>query len=82
MQLQQAINLQIDESILTGETEPSHKFYMKIDDRSCQMADRKNMAYMGTITINGRGKGIVIATSTSTQLGRIWAAVTSMSEQR
>jgi Ca2+-transporting ATPase len=82
LRLSDTISLQIDESILTGETEPSHKFHTKIDEPDCQLAERKNMAHMGTSVVNGRGKGIVVATGTDTQLGRIWAAVTSMGEQR
>lgn len=84
LRLSDAISLQIDESILTGEPEPSHKFHMKIDSDVGQVAvaDRKNMAHMGTSVVNGRGKGVVVATGTDTELGHIWEMVTSMAVQR
>ena len=77
-----AISLQLEESILTGEIEPKHKVHTRIADRDCQLAKRKNLVFMGTKVVHGKGKGVVIATGSATELGRIWGSVIRMDETR
>ncbi|AGA90611.1 P-type ATPase, translocating [Thioflavicoccus mobilis 8321] len=66
--------LQVDESALTGESLPVEK-----DTAPCPvntvLADRRNMSYSGTLVTRGQGLGVVIATGTMTELGRISALV-------
>jgi magnesium-transporting ATPase (P-type) len=62
--------LQVDESLLTGESEPTTKQTAPVDEELLA-ADRTDMAHMGSAVASGRGRGIVVATADATQLGRI-----------
>ncbi|OGI05254.1 MAG: hypothetical protein A2104_09585 [Candidatus Melainabacteria bacterium GWF2_32_7] len=63
--------LEIDESMFTGESLPVHKQFEVINKDNVPVADQKNMAFMGTVITNGRGKGVVVRTGERTELGRI-----------
>jgi Ca2+-transporting ATPase len=69
--LLEAINLQIEEAALTGESVPVEKHIepLPIDDLS--VGDRKNMVYAGTAATYGRGKALVVATGMQTEFGKI-----------
>jgi len=67
----EAVHLSIDESALTGESMPVSKHALIIDVVSTPLADRKNMAYMGTLVTGGSGKAIVIGTGMETEIGRL-----------
>ncbi|MFO9557216.1 cation-transporting P-type ATPase [Legionella pneumophila serogroup 1] len=62
--------LTVQEAILTGESNPVEKH---IDSVPCDtvLGDRTCMAFSGTLVTNGQGKGIVVATGSSTQIGHI-----------
>ena len=64
-------NLKIEESSLTGETEPSLKEADIICKKDIPLGDMKNMAFMASITVNGHGKAIVIDTGMNTKVGQI-----------
>ncbi|OBQ52725.1 cation-translocating P-type ATPase [Halodesulfovibrio spirochaetisodalis] len=63
--------LRIDESMLTGESLPSGKCSHLIEEDDLSPGDQRNMAFMGTIVVNGRGKGVVTDIGLHTMLGGI-----------
>ncbi len=63
-------SLRIDESILTGESVPAEKSLAAVS-LVAPLGDRTSMAYSGTLVAAGQGAGIVVATGTATELGRI-----------
>ncbi len=62
--------LQVDESLLTGESVPVLKQVAPVPPET-PLADRVNMVYSGSIISSGRGRGYVVATGTQTELGKI-----------
>ena len=64
-------DMKVQESILTGESEPVEKNSQIIEQDKVSLGDRINMAYMGTTIISGRGKGIVVATGMDSEMGEI-----------
>ena len=63
-------NLQTDESSLTGESIPVDKVTEVIDEAT-PLAERRNMAYAGTVIISGQGIGLVVAIAEATATGHI-----------
>lgn len=63
-------NLLVDESILTGESEPAIKTEEKIK-RAENTFEAKNILFSGTAIVSGKAKGVVISTGKNTEIGRI-----------
>ncbi|MFA6423531.1 MAG: HAD-IC family P-type ATPase [Patescibacteria group bacterium] len=68
-------DLTVDESSLTGESEPVVKKEVIIPPNTL-LSDRVNMLYAGTMIISGRGAGVVVETGDSTEFGHIAQEVT------
>lgn len=67
--------LEVDESLLTGESVPVAKDADAALDEDSALSERANMAFAGTIATRGRQSGVVVQTGLSTQLGKIAASV-------
>ncbi len=78
----EAWNLRINEAILTGEWTASEKTPSSLTDPALPLADRENMAYMGSTIEEGNGKGIVIATGSGTELGNIAQLVSTAKDEQ
>lgn len=63
-------NLRIDESSLTGESLNAEKSMLPCNEKAA-IGDRNCMAYSGTLLTYGQGRGIVVATGDSTEIGKI-----------
>ncbi len=73
-------SLKVEEAALTGESVPVNKTDDKIDGTDIPLGDRKNMVYMGSVVVYGRGKAIVCATGMDTEMGKIADALANAEE--
>ncbi len=71
LRLLEAVNLQIEEAALTGESQPVSKNAAMKLEKNIPLGDRRNTAFMGTLVTYGRGRGVVVGTGMRSQLGLI-----------
>lgn len=71
LRLVKTIELRVEEAMLTGESVPVEKKTHALEEQNLTPGDQKNMAFMGTIVVSGRAKGVVVETGKTTLLGRI-----------
>ncbi len=69
--LTQSLMLQIDESILTGESFPVAKDSSRIISSNSVIGDRLNSVFSGTSVTRGRGQAIIVGTGMKTEFGKI-----------
>ncbi|KAL3232831.1 Calcium-transporting ATPase 1 [Nakaseomyces bracarensis] len=86
----ECVDLTIDESNLTGETEPVHKSPKAISRESFNdqpnsivpVAERTNIAYMGTLVKEGNGRGIVVGTGRETSFGTVFEMMSNIEKPK
>ena len=72
LRLFESVNLQIEESALTGESVPSSKDSKAVLPLGqTALGDMSNMAFMSTLVTYGRGEGVVTSTAMETEIGKI-----------
>jgi magnesium-transporting ATPase (P-type) len=71
LRLEDAQGLEVDESLLTGESLPVLKDSAWLGAADTPAADRLNMAYAGSAVYRGRSRGIVVATGKATVIGQL-----------
>ena len=67
----QESGIEIDESLLTGESTAVGKREDEQFEKNTSVADRKNMAFAGTLVTRGRARGVVVGTGFNTEIGRL-----------
>lgn len=81
----ESASMKIEEAALTGESVPVEKHAGVIslaegtDD--VPLGDRKNMCYMGSTVVYGRGRAVVVGTGMNTEMGKIASALTSAKKE-
>ena len=76
-------SLKIEEAALTGESVPVDKVINALnlgDEKDISLGDRKNMVYMGSTVVYGRGSAVITATGMDTEMGKIADAITQAQE--
>ena len=63
--------MQTNEAALTGESVPVEKDTAPLEKEDVGIGDRKNMGLWAPQSLQGRGRGVVVATGMSTELGKI-----------
>uniref|UniRef100_H3GAX1 P-type Ca(2+) transporter n=1 Tax=Phytophthora ramorum TaxID=164328 RepID=H3GAX1_PHYRM len=81
--LVEAVELEVDESNLTGENAPVAKITGAIADSHLHpVAERKNVIYMGTLVRAGRGRAVVVGTGSRTEFGQVFDVVHKVEERK
>ncbi|MEG0409921.1 MAG: calcium-translocating P-type ATPase, PMCA-type [Erysipelotrichaceae bacterium] len=71
LRLLSTVNLKVDESTLTGESEAVEKDADIIYSNEELIGDQRNMAFMSTFVTYGKGRGIVVSTGMNSEVGKI-----------
>lgn len=80
--LVEAIGLEMDESMMTGENESKNKMAIGLASWPSKEQESYHLAYMGTLVKAGRGKGVVVATGAETELGRLFRLVEQTEDKK
>jgi len=81
LRIVEEVNLKSQESSLTGESVPVEKTSEIIEETEIGIGDRKNMLFSSSLVTYGRGKGIVVETGMTTEVGKIAGMINSTEKQ-
>ena len=78
-------SMKVEEAALTGESVPVTKqadeIVLGAEAKDVPLADRKNMVYMGSTVVYGRGKAVITGTGMTTEMGKIADAISQAEEE-
>ena len=80
----ESASMKIEEAALTGESVPANKVAGTLDapeGGDVPLGDRKNMCYMGSTVVYGRGRAVVVATGMGTEMGKIADALSRATDE-
>ena len=84
--LLESASLKIEEAALTGESVPVNKVIEALglakDQSEIPLGDRKNMCYMGSTVVYGRGKALITRTGMDTEMGKIAGALANTEQEQ
>jgi Ca2+-transporting ATPase len=79
----ESASMKIEEAALTGESVPANKISGRLDlegRKDIPLGDRKNMCYMGSTVVYGRGRAVITGTGMDTEMGKIADALSNAKE--
>lgn len=77
-------SMKIEEAALTGESVPVNKIVSLLNlegEKDVPLGDRKNMIYMGSTVVYGRGKAVITGTGMNTEMGKIADALSQAKDE-
>ena len=80
--LLECASLKIEEAALTGESVPVTKAVELLTGSEVPLGDRKNMCYMGSTVVYGRGRAVITATGMDTEMGKIAHVLAQTEEEQ
>ena len=83
--LLESASLKIEEAALTGESVPVNKVVQQLGlepGQQVPLGDRKNMCYMGSTVVYGRGKAVITRTGMDTQMGKIAGVLAATADEQ
>lgn len=78
-------SMKIEEAALTGESVPVTKLINVLNlgsEKDIPLGDRKNMVYMGSTVVYGRGRAVIVGTGMNTEMGKIATALTDAKDEQ
>jgi len=80
----ESASMKVEEAALTGESNAITKTadVLPQTGKDCPLGDRKNMAYMGSTVVYGRGKAVVTAIGMDTEMGKIASALSQAEDEQ